>query len=199
MGKLDSHNGKQTHLYNFLMWNSFHQTVVNDYLKYVIRVCKLDKRAIPKVWAILQANTVKLIKAPQRVLHSVLLTHCNAWCTSSRFGAKWRSCRVCELPFTDDSLAHLACCKKLKVLSFQYLALCSIYDKEAFFLLHDEFDSVINRRAIHLFAAKRAYDISRCKNKFDDFAIHYRSSLLNLFSNGACSKYLSRTLLFGER
>ena len=50
-------------------------------------------------------------KVPACVLHAVLITWCNGWCTSRRFQQSVGSCKLCSACNGRDELEHYACCE----------------------------------------------------------------------------------------
>ena len=123
-------------------------------------------RHLPDVtclWHSLQMNAVKLqeLKVPPRIISCMFLSHANAWCTNSRFGGMSRRCPICQADFTNDSIRHISECAFLKQLAFRFLRLCSIHNRVQFLVLARELPTVVGRRALHIYASKRAYDTCR--------------------------------------
>ena len=146
-------------------------------------------------------NAVKLmeLKVPPRIISCIFLTHANAWCTNSRFGGTNRKCQICRQDFLSESISHFAECRFLKALANHFLGLCMIHNKSQFLVLAREHESVVGRRAIHLYACKRAFDSCRHHTSFepDMFIKVYQGALISLWAKNQCTKLMCKSLLFG--
>ena len=105
-------------------------------------------------------------------------------------------CKICGEDWSHDHVSHIAQCKALKKLANLHLGLCRVYDKQQFFNVANETASVVGRRAIHLFAAKKAYDSCRNANNFDKYGKQYQAALIGLFAQNQCKNLLIKSLLF---
>ena len=153
------------------------------------------------LWHNLQINAIRLaeLKVPPRVYACIFITHAHAWCTNSRFGGLYRRCQFCNQWGTEDNLKHIACCSVVKQLALQYLKLCHVYTQKQFLLLEaKELNSVVGRRALHLYATKRAYDSCRNGGSFVPFVEKYQAALLTFYANNQCKQLLCKTTLFGK-
>ena len=139
------------------------------------------------------------IKSPPRIISCIFLAHANAWCTNSRFGGAHRKCPICRQDFLSESISHIAECRFWKVLANHFLGLCMVHNKVQFFVLAREHQSVIGRRAAHLYACKRAFDSCRHHSSFDPdlFIKVYQSALISLWAKNQCTNVLCKSLIFG--
>ena len=203
VNRVDYHNGTQSSLYKTIQHDSvLHalpwQALAKAYF------CSLQRSILNLgdtnfLWHSLQMNSVKLqeLKVPPRVISSLFLTHANAWCTNSRFGGTSRRCPICKADFTNDSIRHISECAFLKQLAYRFLRLCSVHDKIQFLVLAREMPTVVGRRALHIYASKRAYDTCRNSNRFGDFIKVYQAALISFYAKNQCKDLLCKTILFG--
>ena len=84
-----------------------------------------------------------------------------------------------------------------KQLAVRFLKLCSVYDKTRFLVLAREMPSVVGRRALHIYASKRAYDTCRNTERFEDFIKVYQAALISFWAKNQCKDLLCKTILFG--
>ena len=74
-----------------------------------------------------------------------------------------------------------------------------IHNKVQFLILAREHESVVGRRAVHLYACKRAFDTCRHHFTFDPdmFIKVYQSALISLWAKNQCTNIMCKSLLFG--
>ena len=205
VNSVDKKNNVQSSLYKTIMhdpllhgldWATLAQVYFRSILK-SIRTLGESKF----LWHSLQMNAIKLmeLKVPPRIISCIFLTHANAWCTNSRFGGANRKCQICRQDFLSESLSHFAECRFLKALGEHFLGLCMIHNQTQFFVLAREHECVVGRRAIHLYACKRAFDSCRHHSAFepDMFIKVYQSALISLWAKNQCTKLMCKSLIFG--
>ena len=75
----------------------------------------------------------------------------------------------------------------------------AVYSKLQFLVLELEHINVVGRRALHLYAVKRAYDTCRNRPRFDCnvFIKVYQSALISIWAKNQCTDLMCKSLIFG--
>ena len=102
---------------------------------------------------------------PPRVVHAVLISWCNGWCTTRRFQQQVGPCRLCNLCNGKDELEHYTCCPYL----WQSLPLWAKIKPEPrslrrFLLLDLADDDNLAVNAVLVFAAYGAFNSARASD-----------------------------------
>ena len=94
---------------------------------------------------------------------------------------------------------HISQCEYLKQnLAFHHLRLCSVHDKRQFFVLQNDKSTVVGRRALHLYACKKAYDFCRNNNCFQIFQKRYQAALISVYASNNCKALFHKDSLFRD-
>ena len=108
----------------------------------------------------------------------------------------YRRCRICNAWFTEDSIKHYCQCNALKRLAHYFLDIPLVCNKRQLFVLESEDKILVGKRAVHLYASKKAFDSCRHCGDWNIFQDKYKSALFALYSKRLCLSLIDKKSLF---